>query len=70
MPAVFNKVIIHCCRIFCYLVGPPCDNLVRSLRKNNGSRAYNDTGLEVQHDSVGTFLGCPEDPSSAGECVA
>lgn len=35
------------------------------LRKSMGSRAFNNTGLEVQHDSVGTFIACPDDPFSA-----
>jgi hypothetical protein len=35
------------------------------LRKNTGTRASNFTGLEVQHDSIGTFIACSEDPISA-----
>ena len=37
------------------------------LRRSAGSQAFNRTSLRIQHDSTGSFVVCPEDPSSARE---
>ncbi|PSN64609.1 hypothetical protein BS50DRAFT_678674 [Corynespora cassiicola Philippines] len=37
------------------------------LRKSAGTGAFNNTSLTVQHDNIGSFIVCPENPSSARE---